>query len=111
MTNLFDQGKRLAYIAAMENQLSSATMLLDQFTSAVLSVAGNWAAYASTSPDAQELADTRAAFEAKAEALKNAKATALADALSIIAGACPDGAGGYLTLDALCAQLVAAKTP
>ena len=111
MASLFDAQKRLAYIQAMENQLSSSTMLLDQFTSAVLSVASNWAAYAGTSPDAQELSDTRAAFEAKAESLKDAKATALADALAIIAGACPDGAGGYLTLDALCAQLVAAKTP
>ena len=71
MASLFDAQKRLAYIQAMENQLSSSTMLLDQFTTAVLAVASNWAAYAGTSPDAQELADTRAAFEAKAESLKD----------------------------------------
>lgn len=117
MSNLFDASDRIAYVQKIASQMASAVQLLNQFTNTVAGqggVASNWAAYAATysgTPSAEELLEinaTRAKFEAKASALKDSTLVSLASALAVIAGACPNGTGGYLTLQELCDQLVAA---
>ena len=111
MADIFNQSKRLAYAQRMENGMASATQLIAQLASVVADVNANWNAYVGTSPDPAELLSTLGGFEAMASTLKDAKKAELAVTLTIIAGACPDGVGGYLTLQDLCDEIVATQAP